>query len=84
MTDYRTRLEDATDCSGAAREDDELVLVTVGDIRAALSEGERMREALERINRRASPSPDRTFDVTIRDLEWVTAEARQALGDPDQ
>ena len=46
MTDYRKRLEDACDCSGATREDDELVLVTVGDLSALLSEGERMREAL--------------------------------------
>jgi hypothetical protein len=33
----RERLEDAIDCSGAAREDDEIVAVRAGDLRIALT-----------------------------------------------
>jgi len=47
MTDYRKRLEDACDCSGGAREDGELAVVTVGDLSKLLSEGERMRRKVE-------------------------------------
>ncbi len=36
LEEARTRLEDAIDCSGAAREDDEIVAVEVGDIRRLL------------------------------------------------
>jgi hypothetical protein len=38
-----------------------------------------MVEALERINRMASPSPDRTFDQASRDLEFITDIARAAI-----
>lgn len=37
LTTARERLEDATDCSGAAREDDEMVVVRVGDLLAVLA-----------------------------------------------
>jgi len=46
---------------------------------AAKNATEAMRVSLEKINRRASPSAERTFDQAIRDLEWITAEARAAL-----
>jgi hypothetical protein len=36
LEEARARLEDAIDCSGAAREDDEIVVVTAGDIRRLL------------------------------------------------
>jgi hypothetical protein len=38
LEEARARLEDAIDCSGAAREDDEIVVVTAGDIRRLLDE----------------------------------------------
>lgn len=37
------------------------------------------QEALKDINRLASPKPERTFDVAIRDLEWIADEARRIL-----
>lgn len=40
---------------------------------------EQMRQALENINRRASPGPDRTFDDCSRDLYWCASEARRVL-----
>lgn len=40
---------------------------------------EEMRQALENINRRASPGPDRTFDDCSRDLYWCACEARRVL-----
>lgn len=55
MTDYLTRLEDATDCSGAAREDDELAVVTVGDLRSLLDEAERLRALLEEARKVVEP-----------------------------
>jgi len=42
-------------------------------------EVERLRAALQAINRRASPTYDRTFDVCSRDLYWCACEARRAL-----
>lgn len=43
------------------------------------AENKRLREALTRINRRASPNPERTFDMASFDLMWITDEARAAL-----
>jgi hypothetical protein len=37
LKEARARLEDAIDCSGAAREDDEIVAVEVADLRLLLS-----------------------------------------------
>lgn len=83
-SDYRARLEDATDCCGAAREDDELVLVTVGDLRSLLSEAaaqavelERMRGALARIASRADG--DATEDLPAPLAVAILNLARQAL-----
>jgi hypothetical protein len=36
-------------------------------------------EALENINRKASPRPDRTLDECADELYWCASEARQAL-----
>ena len=65
MTDYRKRLEDATDCCGAAREDDELVLVTVGDLRSLLSEAERLRVELLEASRAAATMRPQLERLTI-------------------
>lgn len=52
-------------------------------IRTAV-EGERaLREALERINRKASPDPERTMSEASNDLYWCACEARLALGGTD-
>lgn len=40
---------------------------------------EQMRQALENINQRASPRPDRTFDDCINDLSWCASESRRVL-----
>ena len=46
---------------------------------ALLAERDRLRAALEAINRLASPSPYRTFDECSADLNWCANEARRAL-----
>lgn len=43
-----TELEDAIDCAGAAREDEEFVAVSVGAIREALDTIDAMRSALKK------------------------------------
>ncbi len=52
---------------------------TIAELRA---EVERLRDALDEINRWSSPSPTRTFDKAIRDLEWITSVARRSLASP--
>ena len=49
MTDEQdiVALEDAIDCAGAAREDDEIVAVRVGAIRTSLDLIERLRREVE-------------------------------------
>lgn len=38
-----------------------------------------LREALENINRKASPRPDRALNECADDLYWCACEARKAL-----
>lgn len=46
---------------------------------AAEAQNRHLREALETINRTASPNGARTFDDAIRDLDRITDHARAAL-----
>jgi hypothetical protein len=48
-----------------------------GDALAA--EVRRLRGALIDINRRASPSPERTVEQALKDLYWCACEARRVL-----
>ena len=54
-----------------------------GDLHGELSilrdANRQMMEALDAINRRASPRPDRTFDDCSTDLYWCASEARRVL-----
>jgi hypothetical protein len=47
----------------------------------AEADRDRLREALERIGRRARSDGSRTFDYAIRDLGWIDDECR-ALTQP--
>lgn len=49
------------------------------EVVALRAEVERLREALESINRRASPSPNRTLGDCADELMWITDIARAAL-----
>ena len=51
----------------------------LAELHAVTAERDRLRAALEGINRFASPSPFRTFDECSRDLDWCASEARAAL-----
>ena len=44
-------------------------------------EFERLKTALENINRKASPDPERTMGEASNDLYWCACEARAALKD---
>lgn len=45
-----------------------------------LAENKRLREALENINRKASPNPERKNYELSEDLYWCACEARLGLG----
>ncbi len=48
------------------------------------AENDRLREALKTINRIASPNPQRSFEVAISNLDFITDHARWALTAPSE
>lgn len=51
------------------------------EILAMMDERDRLREALQTINRKASPDPERTMSEASNDLYWCACYARAALGE---
>lgn len=93
MTDYRKRLEDARDYANVVGRT--WAHTPISDISALLSEGERMRELVADLERRAgSVASLRAVTRTGPDFHRLQGKeaaythaaelARQALGDPDQ
>lgn len=77
--DLKEELEDAIDCAGAAREDHELVVVSVGSIRAALAEIEGLRQALTSIAGQPHEGGEHCFDAESQRWRPIRDVARQAL-----